>query len=139
MAEVKVVINDPKTGKSYQKVIDDKKLKNLIGLKIGDEFDAGLIDIPGYRLQITGGSDKDGFPMRKGIHTTARIKILTVGGVGYNPPEKGVRKRKSVRGEIISEDIEQINAKIVKYGKQSVEEILGIKKEEESANEEAQQ
>ncbi len=135
MAEIKVVINDPKTGKSYQKVIDDKKLKNLIGLKIGEEFDAGLIDIPGYRLKITGGSDKDGFPMKKGIHTAARIKVLMEGGVGYNPPEKGVRKRKSVRGEIISEDISQINAKIVKYGKQTIEEILGIKQEEKKEGE----
>ncbi len=135
MAEIKVVINDPKTGKSYQKVIDDKKLKNLIGLKIGEEFDAGLIDIPGYRLKITGGSDKDGFPMKKGIHTAARIKVLMEGGVGYNPPEKGVRKRKSVRGEIISEDISQINAKIVKYGKQTIEEILGIKQEENKERE----
>lgn len=125
MVECKVVINDPKTGKSYQKVIDDKKLKTLVGLRIGDEFDAGLIDLPGYRLKITGGSDRDGFPMRPGVHTTARIKILASGGVGYNPPEKGVKRRKSVRGEIIDMDIAQINAIVVKEGKQKLEEIFG--------------
>ncbi len=129
MAEIKVVINDPQTGKSYQKVIDTKKLKQLVGLKIGEEFDGGLIDLPGYRLKITGGSDKDGFPMRKGIHTTGRVRVLVSSGPGYKPKEKGIRRRKTIRGEIIAEDISQINAMIVKEGKQKLEEIFGSKEE----------
>lgn len=129
MAEIKVVINDPQTGKSYQKVIDTKKLKQLVGLKIGEEFDGGLIDLPGYRLKITGGSDKDGFPMRKGIHTTGRVRVLVSSGPGYKPKEKGIRRRKTIRGEIIAEDISQINAMVVKEGKQKLEEIFGSKEE----------
>ncbi len=129
MAEIKVVINDPQTGKSYQKVIDTKKLKQLVGLKIGEEFDGGLIDLPGYRLKITGGSDKDGFPMRKGIHTTGRVRVLVSSGPGYKPKEKGIRRRKTIRGEIIAEDISQINTMIVKEGKQKLEEIFGSKEE----------
>ena len=122
---VKFVINDPKTGKSYQREVEQSKVSVLFGMRIGDEFDGGIIDLPGYRLKITGGSDKDGFPMKKGVEGTGRKRLLLSGGVGYRPREKGVRKRKTVRGEVIAEDIVQINCKIVKYGKQSLEELFG--------------
>ena len=130
MSEVKIVINDPKTGKSYQKSVEFKKIESLKGLKIGDVFDAGLIDLPGYQLRITGGSDKDGFPMKKGVHTSSRVKILMSGGVGYNAKEKGIRRRKSVRGELISEQIAQINAVIVKEGKKKIEEFFSENEKE---------
>ena len=128
---VKLTINDSKTGKSYSKEVDIAKIKPLIGQKIGYEFDAGILDIPGVKVKITGGSDKDGFPMRKGVHKNSRMKIYLSGGVGYNPKEKGVKRRKTIRGEIIGEDIAQINLKIIKHGKKSIEEILGIAKEEQ--------
>ncbi len=129
---VKFVINDPTTGRSYQKEVEQSKIENLFGLKIGDEFDAGIIDLPGYRLKITGGSDKDGFPMKKGVEGTGRKRLLLSGGVGYRPKEEGVKKRKTVRGEVIADDIVQINCVVVKEGKQKLEEIFG-KKEEEQA------
>ncbi len=122
---VKFVINDPKTGKSYQKEVEQSKIEALFGLKIGDEFDGGIIDLPGYKLKITGGSDKDGFPMKKGVEGTGRKRLLLSGGVGYNPKEKGVKRRKTVRGEMIAEDIAQINCMVVKVGKQSLDELFG--------------
>ena len=130
---VKIVINDPKTGKSYQKEVELEKIRQLIGMRIGDEFDAGIIDLPAYKLKITGGSDKDGFPMRKGVEGSGRKRLLLSGGVGYRPKEKGVRKRKTVRGEVICEEIAQLNCMIVKYGKKSIEELLGKKEEGEAA------
>jgi len=102
-------------------------------MKIGDEFDAGIIDLPAYKLKITGGSDKDGFPMRKGVEGSGRKRLLLSGGVGYRPKEKGVRKRKTVRGEVICEEIAQLNCMIVKYGKKPIEELLGKKEEGEAA------
>ncbi len=130
---VKFVLNDTKTGKSYSKEVEDSKFKPLIGQKIGYEFDGGIIDIPGYKLKITGGSDKNGFPMRKGVHKNARARLFLSGGVGYNPKEKHVRRRKTIRGEIIGDDIAQLNVSIVKAGKQTIEQILGLVQEEAPA------
>jgi len=133
---VKSTINDPKTGKSYTKEVDVEKIKPLFGQTVGYEFDAGIVDVPGVKVKITGGSDKDGFPMRKGIHKNSRLRVYVSGGIGYNPKEKGIKRRKTVRGEIIGEDIAQLNLKIVKLGKKSIEEILGIVANEEEKKEE---
>ncbi len=130
--EFKVVISDPATGKAYQKVVSGANANKLIGKQIGDIINGTLVDLPpDYELQITGGSDKDGFPMRPDIPGTGRKRILLSGGVGYRPKEKGVRKKKTVRGRVISKDIVQINMKVVKHGKIPLEEFFK-KKEEES-------
>jgi small subunit ribosomal protein S6e len=134
MVEFKVVISDPKTGRAYQKVVSGANANKLIGKQIGDVINGTLVDLPpDYELQITGGSDKDGFPMRPDLPGSGRRRLLLSGGVGYNPPEKGVRKRKTVRGRVISADIVQINMKVVKHGKVPLEEFFK-KKEEEHAS-----
>ena len=127
--EFKVVISDPATGKAYQKVVSGANANKPIGKQIGDVINGTLVDLPpDYELQITGGSDKDGFPMRPDLPGTGRRRLLLSGGVGYNPKEKGVRRRKTVRGRVISADIVQINMKVVKHGKIPLEEFF--KKEE---------
>lgn len=103
--------------KSYQIETDTDK---LIGLKIGDEFDGSIIGLPGYKLKITGGSDKDGFPMRKDIEGSRRVKVLLSSGPGFKPRRKGERRRKSVRGNTISEDIVQVNTVVVKEGEKPI-------------------
>lgn len=131
--EFKVVISDPATGKAYQKVVSGANANKLIGKQIGDIINGTLVDLPpDYELQITGGSDKDGFPMRPDLPGTGRKRILLSGGVGYRPKEKGVRKKKTVRGRVISKDIVQINVKVVKHGKIPLEEFFKKKEEEES-------
>ncbi|NIM47533.1 MAG: 30S ribosomal protein S6e, partial [Candidatus Aenigmarchaeota archaeon] len=57
----KIVISEPKSRKAWQ---IEKDAPSFIGKKIGDKFDGSLIGLSGFTLQITGGSDKDGFPMR---------------------------------------------------------------------------
>lgn len=124
----KIVIST-KEGKSYQ---IEKDVPTFIGMKIGQKFDGSLIGLNGYTLRITGGSGKDGFPMRRDVPGTQRKKILTFGGVGYHPKKKNVRKRKSVRGNRISEDIVQVNVKVEekKDDVKPVEELLVLKREE---------
>merc|ERR1711881_130232 len=62
---------------------------------LGDEF-------KGYVLRITGGNDKQGFPMKQGILTNGRVRLLLKKGTTcYRPRKDGERKRKSVRGCII--------------------------------------
>ncbi len=120
----RIVIGD-KDGKSYQKEIAADKMNALLNMKIGDEFDGGIVDVPGYRFSISGGSDKDGFPMRKGVHGQARKQILVAEGPGFYPAMKGMRKKKSIRGEVIALDIAQINTKVVKAGTKSLAEFFG--------------
>ncbi len=130
--EFKVVISDPETGKAYQKVISGANANKLVGKEIGDVINGTLVELPpDYELQITGGTDKDGFPMRPDIPGGIRKRILLSGGVGYRPKEKGVRKRKMVRGRMITRDIVQINMKVVKKGKVPLEEFF--KKEEQQS------
>lgn len=123
--EFRVVISDPKTGKAYQKTVTGANANRLLGKQIGDVVNGTVFDLPpDYELEITGGSDKDGFPMRRDIPGAGRKKILLSGGVGFKPKERGLRKRKIVRGRVISKDIVQINVKIVKHGKVPLEEIM---------------
>ncbi|ADC64787.1 Ribosomal protein S6e [Ferroglobus placidus DSM 10642] len=130
--EFKVVISDPETGRAYQKVISGANANKLIGKEIGDVINGTLVELPpDYELQITGGTDKDGFPMRPDLPGGVRKRILLSGGVGYRPKEKGVRKRKMVRGRMITRDIVQINMKVVKKGKIPLEEFF--KKEEQQS------
>ena len=117
--------SDPQKGRAYKVEVKGDRGLELIGKKIGDVIDGGVVGLPGYRLRITGGSDKDGFPMRPDLPGAARRRILLTTGPGYRPKEKGIRRRKSVRGKEISTEIFQINVKIEEYGQKPVEELLG--------------
>lgn len=124
MVEFKAVVSDPKTGKSYQVNVTGHYAKSLIGKKINEEIDGIFINLPGYKLVLTGGSDKDGFPMRNDLSGPRRKKLLLAGGIGFKPTHEGIRKKKSIRGNTISQDIAQINMKIKIHGPKPVEESL---------------
>jgi len=129
MAEVKLVLSD-KSGKSYQTTADISSFANK---KIKDK----LKDIPnfsGYEFEITGGSDNAGFPMRKDAEGPGRRRLLLTSGPGVHIKRKGMKERKTVRGNAISLDTAQINLKVITQGKKSLKEMLG-KKEEETAEE----
>ena len=124
--EFKIVISDPKTGKSYQKVVDSEV---LIGKKLGEKLEGNLVGLNNFEFTITGGSDKAGFPMRRDIEIQGRKKILSGNSVGIKVKEKGIRIRKSVRGGIISNQTAQINLKVEKHGSENLDALLGKKEE----------
>ncbi|MBW2997224.1 hypothetical protein KY349_02695, partial [Candidatus Woesearchaeota archaeon] len=143
MAEFKLVISDPKTGKSVQKEVKDDSAKGLVGKKIKEAFKGELIDMPGYEFEITGGSDSAGFPMRWDVHGPARKQITAVKGIGVtnklrrpNPKKKGWRKikgmrlKKTVAGNTVHDKTAQINLKVLKMGR---ENLFAEKKEEAKA------
>jgi len=137
MVEFKIVVNDTKNGKSHNVQVSGHHANSLIGKKIGDEVDGIFISLPGYKLLITGGTDKDGFTMRKDLPGMARRKLLLSGGLGFNAKEKGIRKKKSVKGNTINQDIVQINMKVVKYSSKAIDKLLTVeKKEDENKKEE---
>ncbi|MEN6328917.1 MAG: 30S ribosomal protein S6e [Methanobacteriaceae archaeon] len=118
----KLVVSEGKS--SHQLEVEAALSKKLIGLKIGEEFDASMVGLDGYQLRITGGSDKNGFPMKRDVNGPRRIRSLLSGGVGFNPTRNGQRRRKTVRGNTLSDDIVQVNTVVVKKGKKSLTEIL---------------
>jgi len=121
---MKLVINDPKTGKSYSL---EKDIDIFLNKKLGEVVDGSIIGLDGFKLEITGGSDNSGFPMKKGLHFPYKIKVLGSSGVGFKSIKKGEKKRKTLRGEIVSSDIAQLNLKIIEYGNKNIEELLSQK------------
>lgn len=120
----KVVVADPETGKSYPLEARDPAARKLVGLRIGDKFGGEIVGLPGYELQITGGTDRDGFPMRTDITGIGRTSVVLSSGPGFSPSRRGERRRKLVRGRTISDAIVQVNSKIVKRGEKPLEELL---------------
>ena len=113
MAKFKVVVSDPESGKSKVVELEDARAVPLIGRKIGDVIDGAVIGLSGHKVLITGGTDSSGFPMRPDIHGGIKARVLLSGGVGFRSREKGKRKRRTVRGNTITEDTAQINMKII--------------------------
>lgn len=115
MPEFKVVVSNPATGKAKTYVVKGDSATQLIGLKIGDIIDGSIVsnELKGKKLQIRGGTDSSGFPMRPDISGGVKKRVLLSGPPGFYPKEKGERKRKMVRGNTVTDDIVQINVKIL--------------------------
>jgi small subunit ribosomal protein S6e len=125
----RMVVSDPQLGKATTVQLTPQQFSLLIGKKIGDIVSGSPFGFKDASLKITGGSDKDGFPMRPDILGPRKVQVLLTGGVGYHSkrkppskrkkrrnrrPVKGVRKRVTVRGNMISESTAQINTVIVR-------------------------
>ncbi|MFH1510066.1 MAG: 30S ribosomal protein S6e [Candidatus Woesearchaeota archaeon] len=121
MAEFKLVLST-KDGKSHQREVKDKDARPFLGKKVRDIINGDDFGLIGYEVQITGGSDYCGFPMRPEIPGTARKKVLAVSGVGVRKKAKGTRQRKTVCGNTIHGKIVQINLKVIKEGKEKLGE-----------------
>lgn len=130
MAKFKIIISDPDSGTSKNVELEENRTVPLIGRKLGEVLDGTIVGLTGHKLQITGGSDKDGFPMRPSVHGGVRRKIILGGGVGFKPKNEGERRRKTVRGNTITDEIVQINMKIVEKPKQTKEQKKKQTKEE---------
>lgn len=135
MAELRVVVSDPESGTSYQIETDSSAFN---GRSLGDEVDGSVVGLDGYTLELTGGSDDTGRPLRGDVEGQGISEVLVSGGTGFNPSREGERKRVSVRGQVVSDAVVQVNTKITEYGDQDVEELL-IGEEESGGDEEAEE
>ena len=137
MAKFKIVISDLETGKSSVVEVEGSRAVPLVGRKIGETIDGTVVGLSGHKVLITGGSDIAGFPMRPDVHGGVKSKILLSKGVGYKPREAGGRRRKTIRGNTITEDIAQINMKILekpgKTSRKSVESQKAARKKRQPA------
>ena len=111
--------------KSFQKALEPEVATGLYGLKIGAKIEGAKIGLNGYELQITGGTDKDGFPMKKDLDISGKKQILMSKGVGLKSSVKGFRKKKTIHGSRIGDDVAQLNVKVIKAGSEPLEKIFG--------------
>lgn len=144
------VVNDTNPdngGRSYNMTISGNNLSQFLGKRIGDLVDGifvgeGEQTLAGYKLEITGGSDKTGTPMRSDLSGGNRQSVLVTASTGFKghslvfkskggekkrfryKPD-GMRKRRNFRGNTITQDTRQINLKVVEAANKSLGDILG--------------
>lgn len=122
MASYILAVADPETGQTYRFEVDDA---DLSGRTLGESIDGSLVGLDGYELELTGGSDAAGRPMRADVEGRQPTEILSTGGVGYHPDRDGERRRVTVRGNEIGPETTQLNAKIISHGSESLEDLAG--------------
>ncbi|QSG06790.1 30S ribosomal protein S6e [Halapricum desulfuricans] len=125
MVDFTVAVADPDSGETHQIDIDGQDANRFMGREIGDEVAGSAVGLDGYTLEITGGSDTAGRPLRGDVRGPNLKSVLLEGGVGYEPSRDGERKRVTVRGREISDEVRQINAAIAEAGSGDVAELLG--------------
>jgi len=115
MAKFKITLSEPETGKASSVELDGAKAKPFVGRELGEIVDGSLVGLAGKKIKITGGSDKDGIPLRLDVHGGGKKHLVLTRSVGFKG-EKGYRERRLVRGRMISEETYQINLAVVKLG-----------------------
>ena len=78
MAEFKVVVADPKSGRAFNVDASGGAAGALVGKKIGEEVDAGPLGLAGYKVRITGGSDRTGTPANSSLPGAGRRKDAVI-------------------------------------------------------------
>ncbi len=133
MAELKLVVADPDTGATYQTVVDGQDANRFLGRSIGDEVDGSVVGLSESTLELTGGSDAAGRPMRGDVSGPDLKELLLEGGVGFNPEKDGERRRITVRGAEFSEESAQVNAEVI--GDEDIAAAFGEGGEDEADGE----
>jgi small subunit ribosomal protein S6e len=122
---MKLNISNPATG--AQKLIDiedEKKLRTFMDKRMSQEVDAGCLgnEWKGYVVRISGGNDKQGFPMKQGILTNNRVRLLMAKNMScYRERRSGERRRKSVKGCIVDANLSVLSLVIVKKGEAEID------------------
>lgn len=127
---MKINIAYPATGnQKFIDIDDEKKLRTLYEKRISQEVNGEDLgeEFAGYIFRISGGNDKQGFPMKQGVLTNTRVRLLLKDGVScYRARRAGERKRKSVRGCIVGADLAVLNLVIIKKGDNEIEGFTDV-------------
>ena len=130
LTQFKIIISDKK-GKSVSKELKDKEAQPLVGLRVGEIVDSSVVGIPSGKIELRGGSDKSGTPIRSDVHGGVKKYVLLSKGGGMRDDREGIRKRKLVRGNMITEEIYQINCLLLEGKLPLTAETTGSEKAEE--------
>ena len=125
MAPFQVVVADPDSGRTFQREVDGQDANRFASRALGDEVDGDAVGLDGATIELTGGSDDAGRPLRADVDGPDLKEVLLTGGVGFEPDHDGERKRVTVRGREISDAVAQINAKVVDAGSADLDAAFG--------------
>jgi len=121
---MKINVAYPATGcQKLFEINDEHKVRPFYEKRMGAEVDAATLgeEWNGYVFRITGGNDKQGFPMKQGVLTQGRVRLLLSKGHScYRPRKTGERKRKSVRGCIVDDKLSVLSVIVVKKGEAEI-------------------
>jgi small subunit ribosomal protein S6e len=109
LAQFKLIVSDRK-GKTIAQELKDRGAQPLLGAKVGSIVDSSIVGVAGGKLKITGGSDRSGTPMRADVHGGVKKYVLLPTGVGNRSED---RIRKLVRGNMVTEEIYQLNSMLI--------------------------
>ncbi|KAF1794237.1 Ribosomal protein S6e, conserved site [Phytophthora cactorum] len=127
---MKLNIANPLTGAQKVLEVDDEhKLRAFYEKRISQEVEGDVLgdEFKGFIFRVSGGNDKQGFPMKQGVLSNGRARLLLAKGkTCYRPRRKGERKRKSVRGCIVGPDLSVLNLVVVKAGEADVPGLTDV-------------
>jgi len=109
MVKFKLIVSDPTTGKSSASEIEGSRAQALIGRSLGEVIDGSALGIGQGKFLISGGCDRNGIPMRGDVHGSVKKHIVLSSGPGFRRTRHGERRRKLVRGKMISDETFQVN------------------------------
>lgn len=113
------IVMGTKSGKTFQKELSSEEAEAVYGKVLGEELNGELFGYSGVKLQITGGSDASGFPMRKDLPGQIKKKILIAKSIGFKGKNSkgrkfgGLRIKKTVAGNTVYEKTNQLNLKVI--------------------------
>ena len=122
MVEYKQVISEQ--AKSLARTVGDPAAAGFLGKRIGETVGGELIGAGGYTFRITGGTDRSGFALRPDVPGARQTRLYVGDGFGFEAPRAGMRKRRTFRGNTISEDTVQINLGVEQKGPKPLAELF---------------
>lgn len=122
MVEYKLVISDGAS--SIARAVKDPQSAGFLGKRLGETVGGEVIGAGGYTFRITGGTDKSGFPMRPDLPGARQSRLYVGEGLGFHAPRQGMRKRRTFRGNTISEETVQINLVVDQKGPKPLAELF---------------
>jgi small subunit ribosomal protein S6e len=122
MVEYKLVIAEG--AMSIARTVGDPHSAGFLGKRIGETVGGELVGASGYTFRIAGGTDRSGFPLRPDLPGARQARLYVGTGFGFHAPRRGMRKRRTFRGNTVSEDTVQINLVVAQKGPKPLAELF---------------
>jgi small subunit ribosomal protein S6e len=122
MVEYKLVISEGPA--SIARTVGDPHSAGFLGKRIGETVGGELVGASGYTFRIAGGTDRSGFPLRPDLPGARQARLYVGDGFGFHAPRRGMRKRRTFRGNTVSEETVQINLVVAQKGSKPLAELF---------------